>query len=327
MALPFDLPALSRVLADLSPSARATGAEAAAAAGRSLSSLLGREVRIEARVVPGAALVHAPAARVALDLPALPAQAALEVEPALVVRLVDVLAGGPGAAESATALTPLEAAALELFALAALDGACSVQAIEEALSPRLARGTADAPSALAVELRISAGDVAGRARLLVPAAAVRALRGPPPLDAPALALPLAASLRAGSSALLPGELEALAPGDVVVFDPPPDGLEDLVLPGGLRARGTRVEDTFRVEETTMTDRHAQLPVTLEVELARVEIPLAELARIEPGSAIPLPIDRRGLVTLRSGERAVARGELVDLDGAVGVRILSIEVAP
>jgi type III secretion protein Q len=327
MALPFDLPALSRGFADLSPGARAAGAEAAAAAGRSLSSLLGREVRIEARPVPGAAVAHAPAARVALDLPALPAQAALEVEPALVVRLVDVLAGGPGTAEGATALTPLEAAALELFALAALDGACSVAAIEDALSPRLARGAPDAPSALAIELRVTAGDVAGRGRLLVPAAAVRALRGPAEEGAPGLALPIVASLRGGSAALLPGELDALAPGDVVVFDPPADGLEDLVLPGGLRARGARKEGTFRVEETTMTDRHAQLPVTLEVELARVEIPLADLARLEPGSAFPLPVDRRGLVTLRSGERAVARGELVDLDGAVGVRILSIEVAP
>ncbi len=327
MALPFDLPVLSRGFAELSPGARAAGAEAAAAAGRSLSSLLGREVRVEARPVPGTALVHAPAARLALDLPTLPAQAVIEVEPILVVRLVDVLAGGPGTAEGATALTPLEAAALELFALAALDGACSVPAIEDALSPRLARGAPDAPCALAIELRISAGDVAGRARLLVPAAAVRALRAPAGADAPGLSLPVVASLRAGSSALLPDELEALAPGDVVVFDPPADGLEDLVLPGGLRARGTRAEGTFMVEETTMTDRHAQLPVTLEVELARVEIPLAELARIEPGSAIPLPIDRRGLVTLRSGERAIARGELVDLDGAVGVRILSIEVVP
>lgn len=77
----------------------------------------------------------------------------------------------------------------------------------------------------------------------------------------------------------------------------------------------------------MTDRNAQLPVTLEVELARVEITLADLSRLEPGMALPLGVDRRGLVTIRAGERPVARGELVDLDGAVGVRILSLEVGP
>ena len=68
-------------------------------------------------------------------------------------------------------------------------------------------------------------------------------------------------------------------------------------------------------------------MTLEVELARVDLPLSEIARLEPGAALPLGIDRRGLVTLRVGERAVARGELVDVDGAVGVRILSLEVTP
>jgi type III secretion protein Q len=329
MALPFDLPALSLAFAELTPAARAAGLEAAAAAARSLSALLGREVRIEARPVPAAPRARASAARVAIELPALPGQAALEVEPALVVRLVDVLAGGAGACDGATALTPLEAAALELFVLAALDGACSVAAVEGALAPRLARGASPEVAApLAVELDVTAGEVRGRVRLLAPLAAVRALRGAPAKEAPALALMAVASLRSGTAPLLPGELDALAPGDVVVVDLPDHGMEDLVLPGGLRARGRRADDgTFQVEEIAMTERHAQLPVTLEVELARVEIPLAELARLEPGAAFPLPIDRRGLVTLRLGERAVARGELVELDGAIGVRILSVEVSP
>jgi type III secretion protein Q len=44
-------------------------------------------------------------------------------------------------------------------------------------------------------------------------------------------------------------------------------------------------------------------------------------------ALPLAIDRRGLVTLRVGERAVARGELVDVEGVIGVRIVASEVWP
>jgi type III secretion protein Q len=75
----------------------------------------------------------------------------------------------------------------------------------------------------------------------------------------------------------------------------------------------------------MDDRLAEIPVTLEVELARVPLTLADLARLEPGSTLPLCLDQRGLVTLRLGERALARGELVDVDGAVGVRILSMEL--
>ncbi|HEY6100623.1 MAG TPA: type III secretion protein, partial [Anaeromyxobacter sp.] len=271
MALPFDLPAISRAFAELTAGARAVGAEAAAAAALSLSALLTREVRVHARAVPATASTRSPAARVAIDLPALPAQAVLEVEPALVVRLVDLLAGGTGACDGATALTPVEVAALELLALAALDGACSVGAIEDALSPRLARGAPDAGAGLAIELKLVTGEVTGRGRLLVPHAAIRALRGAPHPDSTARALPIAASLRSGTAALLAGELDALAPGDVVVVDRPADGLEDLVVAGRLRARGRREEGgTFRVEEIAMTVRHAQLPVTLEVELARIE---------------------------------------------------------
>ena len=77
----------------------------------------------------------------------------------------------------------------------------------------------------------------------------------------------------------------------------------------------------------MNERTAQLPVRLEVELARVEISLAELARLAPGAALPLALDRRGLVTLRVGDRILGRGELVDVDGAPGVRVLSLEGSP
>lgn len=325
MALPFDLPAHSRGLAELSAAARATGAAAAEGAARSLSTLLAREVSLRARVVPGAPPPRAPAARVALHLAAVPAHALLEIEPALVVRLVDLLAGGPGAADGATELTPVETAALELLALAAVDGACGVAAVEEALAPRLARGAQEGPLSLAVELDVAAGGVSGRARLLLPTGALRALRGPPPDDAPGLAIAIRASLRCGTAELLPDELEALEPGDVVVLAPARDGEEALVLPGGVRVRGRRDDDGFHVEEVVMTERNAQLPVTLEVELARVDVPLGELARLEPGAVLPLGLDRRGLVTLRAGERAIARGELVDLDGAVGVRVLSVEV--
>jgi type III secretion system YscQ/HrcQ family protein len=321
--LPFHLPVLSRGFGELTGGARRVGAEAAAAAARELSSLLGVPVAISARAVPGTVRQRAAAARVAVDLAPVAAEAALEVEPALVVRLVDLFAGGPGEVPGATALTPVENAALELFALTALDGACSIPAVEEALAPRLARGTVEVAGALAVELDVVAGEVAGRARLLLPAAAVRAFRGAPTAESRA-AVP--ASLRSGIAKLTPEELDALAPGDVVVLEPP-EGGEALVLPGGRRLEGRREDGSFRVEEMTMTDRQAQLPITLEVELARVEIPVAELARLEPGGVLPLPVDRRGIVTLRAGERAVARGELVDLDGAVGVRILSIEVAP
>ena len=325
MAFPFDLPALSAGFAALTPAARATGVRAADSAAAALGALLGREVALRARACPGAPTPRAVAVRVALDLAALPGAALLEVEPGVVVALVAELAGGP-AARDATALTPIESAALELFALAAVDGACAIAEVEAALAPRLSRGTAGPPSALAVELEIATGAISGRARLLLPPAAVRALRGAPPAG-PLLAVPVRASVRSGGAPLAPEELDALAPGDVVLLDPPGTARDAVVLPGGARLAGRLVDGSLHVEEVVMHERTAQLPVRLEVELAQVEVPLAEIARLEPGAALPLGLDRRGLVTLRVGERAVARGELVDVDGAVGVRILSVEVRP
>lgn len=325
MTLPFDLPILSRGFAALTPGARETGAAALAAAARGLSELVGREVTLTARAVPGRPASRSASARVTVDLPALPGSAVLDVDAALVVGLVDLMAGGTGEVEGATALTPVEATALELMVLAAVEGTASAPEVEEALAPRLVRGGTEPASGLAVEIDVAAESLRGRARLIVPHAAIRALGRDPDLEASPVRLP--ASLRRGAAVLDAAELEALAPGDVVVVDPPADGRDALVFPGGLRALGRIEEDAFHAEEIIMTDRHARLPVTLEVELARTDVPLAELARLEPGAVLALGLDRRGLVTLRAGERAVARGELVDVEGAVGVRILSLEVAP
>jgi type III secretion protein Q len=85
-----------------------------------------------------------------------------------------------------------------------------------------------------------------------------------------------------------------------------------------------------VEEVDMSQPDlagGALPVVLDVELASVPVPLRDLARIAPGAVLLLGLDRDGHVTLRIGERAVARGELVDVDGAVGVRILTLEPPP
>jgi type III secretion protein Q len=325
MAFPFDLPSLSRGFADLSAGARATGLEVAAVAARALSDLLGCEVTVRGRAVPARPASRAAVARVAIELSALPGLAVLEVEPALVVALVDRLAGGAGAKGVATALTPVESAALELLTLIAVDGACRVGRIEELLAPRLARSAADATGALAVELDVTAGQTLGRGRLLVPAAAVRALAGPASIDGAAAGLRLSASVRGGAVALTTDELDALSPGDVLVVEAARE-VRAVVLPGGLRAVGRADDDGFHVEEIAMTERHSQLPVTLEIELGRIDVTLGDLTRLEPGATLPLGLDRRGLVTLRAGERVIARGELVDVEGAVGVRILSLEVA-
>ncbi|MFT3914378.1 MAG: FliM/FliN family flagellar motor switch protein [Anaeromyxobacteraceae bacterium] len=331
MALPFDLPAAAPD-PGAGPAVRAAGAASAAAAAASLGALLGVEVRVSGRALPGRPRPRGGAGRVALELAALPGPAALEADASLVVALVDRLAGGDGRAGPAAALTPVEAAALELLTLAALDGVSTVPEVELALAPRLvgcAPGPAPEPrGAFAVELELEAGAVRGRARLLLPAAAAAALEGDGELAASALRLP--ASLRRGEAPLTPAERAALAPGDVVLLGAP-DEAASLVLPGGARARGRLVDAPCDLETAGSChfhaeghmERNATVPVVLEVELARVEVTLSDLARLEAGAVVPLGLDRRGRVALVVGERTVARGELVDVEGAVGVRVLEV----
>ena len=327
MALPFDLPPISRGFAALDPGARATGAGAALAAARAIAGVLGVEVTITGSARPVAAAPSRPGPSLAIELAALPGAALLEVEPGLVARLVALVSGGSEPVAGATALTPLESSALELLVLAALDGVTELEPIAEKLAPRLVREAPPPQSPLAVDLEIVAGPVRGRARLLLPPAAVAALALPPELREPLTAFPLFASLRGGTAPLLPEELRALAPGDVVLADSPPEGRLRLLFPGGFTAIGTLTDGSFLVETTTMESPLAQVPILLDVELARVPLTLSDLSRLTPGATLPVQLDRRGLVTLRIGERPIGRGELVEIDGAVGVRVLSLEVQP
>lgn len=191
MPLPFQLPSLSRGFATLTPSARRLGVDVAAAAAEALHKVLDTPVALLGRASPGPAWPRTPAVRLAIDLAALPALATLEVEPSLIVRLLDRLAGGQGSAPGASALTPLEQAAFELLTLLALEAACSVAGVEQALAPRLARaGPEAAAGALGVELELVTGAIRGRARLLLPAAAVRALGAGAELAESPLRLPV-----------------------------------------------------------------------------------------------------------------------------------------
>lgn len=65
------------------------------------------------------------------------------------------------------------------------------------------------------------------------------------------------------------------------------------------------------------------PITLHVEVARVETTLADLASLSPGEVLRTGRVLGEQVTLRAGERAVARGELVDVEGELGVQITEL----
>jgi type III secretion system YscQ/HrcQ family protein len=68
---------------------------------------------------------------------------------------------------------------------------------------------------------------------------------------------------------------------------------------------------------------ADLPVTLTVELGRVNLTLGRLADLRPGDVVELARHSREPVELTSGGRLVARGELVQIDTELGVRVTHV----
>ncbi len=325
-ALPFPLPRIAPGFAALSPAARATGARAAERAASALSTQLGVTVGIEGRPLPALAAPAPGMVRLGLSLDALPGPAVLEVEASLAARLVDRLAGGEGQLPPALALTPIERSALELLVLVAIAGAADEQPVADQLAPMLAAAVEEPPFPLAVELAVAAGPVRGRCRLLLPAEALRRLAGPAGLAGPVAAWVAPGWLSSGAARLAPEELAALEPGDVLLLDQAPSDAACLHLPGS-RLRGRLEGDHFRLEEPAMDPSSAEPSLELTVEVARVSLTLGDLARVEAGGAIPLHAPRDGRVVLRLGDRPVARGQLVEIDGALGVRIERLEGRP
>lgn len=91
-------------------------------------------------------------------------------------------------------------------------------------------------------------------------------------------------------------------------------------------RGDRVEvigplEPFMEEEDDA--RLAELSVTVTLELARESFPLATISTWCPGEVVVFRTHVGDTVTLRANGRTIARGELVDVDGDIGVRILEV----
>jgi len=66
-----------------------------------------------------------------------------------------------------------------------------------------------------------------------------------------------------------------------------------------------------------------VPVTLTVELGRVNLSLTRLADLKPGDIVELGRHSRAPVELTSSGRLVARGELVLIDSDLGVRVTNV----
>ena len=78
-----------------------------------------------------------------------------------------------------------------------------------------------------------------------------------------------------------------------------------------------------IESREKPEATGDVPVTLVVELGRVNLTLSRLADLKPGDVVELGRHSREPVELTSGGRLVARGELVQIDTELGVRITNV----
>jgi flagellar motor switch protein FliN/FliY len=66
-----------------------------------------------------------------------------------------------------------------------------------------------------------------------------------------------------------------------------------------------------------------VPVKVTVEVGRTRIPLGELVKLGPGSLLVLDRESHEPADILVNGKIVARGEVVTIDGAYGVRVTAI----
>lgn len=159
---------------------------------------------------------------------------------------------------------------------------------------------------------------------------------PDPLDM--LRLPL--TVEAADAPLILSELRSLQPGDVVMLDCLPDRLMLLRLGDSLQTRARRTGDSLEcltplyavnpdrndvmTQTATASDLDVSLddlPIRLVCQIGSVELSLAQLREMGPGSLLQLNAGAQDGVDLMVNGRRVGRGELVTIGDGLGVRLL------
>ncbi|TXD36094.1 hypothetical protein FRC98_13290 [Lujinxingia vulgaris] len=213
---------------------------------------------------------------------------------------------------------------------------------------------ASRPPYVAWVLEVEHGGVRGQLRLAMPWSLVRMVHGQ--LRAPAVevarwaAIPGVGRLSVGRVGLRLEEARGLGPGDVVVMGGEVGRGEEVrfeaQLSFGPRARWAgalrageggawmfevgEAQDAEPEESTTtndddtredaMSEAVERAEVEVEVVVGEVRMALGQLSRLMVGQVLETGAPVGGAVRLMVGEREVARGELVEVEGRLGVRV-------
>jgi len=161
--------------------------------------------------------------------------------------------------------------------------------------------------------------------------------------------PICLAIELARTTITAEEWSRAGPGDAVVFDQPvgrgrPDEslsvrvvCGDFAAPAAVRADELTVTGGFSPhlpaernhpmaddpDRDITTTVLAAAPIQLVAELGRVTLRADEVSALKGGAVISLPPNAESRVELRIGDRLWARGELVDLDGQLAVRLISV----
>jgi hypothetical protein len=293
---------------------------AARGSGARLAALVGGAVRAHLiGVAPGAPDPHAAVAEVRCGGASIAVAGSSRPVRALAERLL----GGPAELDAPRPLTVVEHAIWALAvaaAIADLDVAAEVWPLEAGVD---APGAPGAPGdavtvAFTVELPAALGSVMTVTARVPPELTVRC---PPPRPPHAWSFEL--PIVVGRCALPRASAARLAVRDVVTIEPCLElalgaggiGLE--AAPGAVEAR---VATGYVPRGMAIVD-DASLEVT--VRLGAIRMSLRQLGELAIGQILPLGQPLAGPYEIHAAGRVVGRGELVDIDGELGVRIVSI----
>ncbi len=164
------------------------------------------------------------------------------------------------------------------------------------------------------------------------------------LSPTALALALPAAIRLGATRLAASMVASLAKGDVVLIGTWDNSHQAarLVVADSWLAEVARTGDAWQLTQAphpaamgekdwlmaeeeggTGAARPEDIPVVLAFEVGRTEVTVGDISRLGPGSILELGRGPAELVEIQANGRRIGRGELVEIDGAVGVRIVRL----
>lgn len=144
------------------------------------------------------------------------------------------------------------------------------------------------------------------------------------------------SFEIGSTQLSAAMLQEFAVGDVVFLDDCPllqkntvflPITSNLSLEGQIK--GNLIVINERCKDIEMDEKKPELidmdnlPIDLVFEVGEREVSLAELKTLQPGYAFALDTSLEKPVTIRANGHRIGTGELLDINGRIGVRVLEL----